>query len=156
MLQMKTMRWEPQWSHRFEWQPNDNWRNFHLNSVFIARYDHQNSSHRSVGGGGGGWFSPHLSQGNRWSSWDYGWPSWKFRSQLDPYTLIKSKHGFQFFGTGDDENSRISHVPGETLVLLKRVACSIEGDFRGIQKIILWQGNNGGFLDILRRISIWW
>jgi hypothetical protein len=47
----QTMRWEPQWSHRSAWQPSENWRTFHLDSVFIVRSDHQNFSHRAVGEG---------------------------------------------------------------------------------------------------------
>jgi hypothetical protein len=57
MLQMKTMRREPQWSHKLVWQPSENWRTFHLNSVFIVIFDHQNYFHRAVGGRGA---APHF------------------------------------------------------------------------------------------------
>jgi hypothetical protein len=103
------MRWEPQQSHRSLWQSSENWRSFHMDSVFIVRSDHQNSSHRAAGGRGGGWLhlitamwgelvliSPRPRQGetrNRLLSCDYRWSSWDFRSHPDPYT----KQGFQLF-----------------------------------------------------------
>jgi hypothetical protein len=35
------------------WQPSENWRTFWLSSIFIVRFDHQNSSQRAAGEGEG-------------------------------------------------------------------------------------------------------
>jgi hypothetical protein len=71
---------------------NEYWGTFCLHSVFIVRSDHQNFSHRAVGGWM--WFSPDISlcgggAGNRWSSRHYRRSSQDHKSQSEPCTLIQ-------------------------------------------------------------------